>query len=106
MSGMMLEANRLASLCCVWLTEPATLITSSDTAGDPVIAVRVAAATVAGEILARTGFEIGIDKALMVAEHGAHLAGPRVGNAQIATGDAFEHLAVSKSPETTRLINL
>ena len=49
-----------------------------DPAGDPVIAVGVAARAVAGEILALEGREIGLDEALMVAEHRAHLAGPGV----------------------------
>ena len=47
-----------------------------DPAGDPVIAVGVAPAAVAGKIFARIGGEIGLHEALMVAINGAHLAGP------------------------------
>ena len=62
-----------------------------DPAGDPVVAVRVAAAAVAGEIFARIGAEIGVEEALVVAPDGAHLAGPAVGDAQIAACRALEH---------------
>ena len=47
-----------------------------DAAGDPVIAVGVAAAAVAGEVLAGIGREIGLLEALMVAVDRAHLARP------------------------------
>ena len=47
-----------------------------DAAGDPVIAVLVAAAAVAGEVLAGIGAEIGVDEALVIAIDGAHLARP------------------------------
>jgi hypothetical protein len=46
-----------------------------DAAGDPVIAVLVAAAAVAGEVHALIGGEVGLHEALMVAIDGAHLAG-------------------------------
>ena len=65
-----------------------------DAAGDPVIAVRVAAAAVAGEVLAGIGREVGVDEALVVAVDRAHLAGPGVGDAEIAGGRAFQHLAL------------
>ncbi len=65
-----------------------------DAAGDPVIAVGVAAAAVAGEVLAGIGLEIGVDEALMVAIHRAHLARPRIDDAEIAAVGAFEHLAL------------
>src|SRR3984957_7568301 len=64
-----------------------------DAAGDPVIAVLVAAAAVAGEILARIGLEISVDEALVVAIDSAHLARPGIGDAQIAGGRALLHLA-------------
>ena len=48
-----------------------------DPAGDPVVPVLVAPRAVAGEIEAREGREIGLDEALVVAEHGAHLPRPR-----------------------------
>ena len=47
-----------------------------DAAGDPVIAVRVAAAAVAGEVLAGIGLEVGVDEALVIAIDGAHLPRP------------------------------
>src|SRR5258708_17609465 len=65
-----------------------------DPAGDPVIAVLVATRAVAREVLARMGLEIGVDETLMIAEHGAHLAGPRIRDAEIAARRAFEHLAL------------
>jgi hypothetical protein len=51
-----------------------------DAAGDPVIAVFVAAAAVAGEVLALVGREVGLHEALVVAIDRAHLAGPAVGD--------------------------
>ena len=63
-------------------------------ARDPVIAVCVAAAAVAGEVLAGIGREIGLDEALVIAEHGAHLARPAVGDAQIAFAGALKLLAL------------
>ncbi len=53
-------------------------------AGDPVIPVLVAPAAIAREISAGIGGEIGLEEALVVAPHGAHLAGPAVRQAQIA----------------------
>ena len=64
-----------------------------DAAGDPVVAVLVAPAAVAGEVLARIGLEVGVDEALMVAIDRAHHARPGIGDAQIAGGGAFQHLA-------------
>src|SRR5947209_6418334 len=55
-----------------------------DAAGDPVEPVRVAAGAVTGEVAAGEAREIRFDKALVVAEHGAHLAGPGARQAQIA----------------------
>ena len=52
-----------------------------DAAGNPIKAVFVAAAAIAGEISARILREISFDKALMVAIDGAHLPGPAIGNA-------------------------
>ncbi len=60
---------------------------------DPVIAVLVAAAAVAGEVLAGIGPEIGIDETLVIAEHRAHLARPGIRDAQVSGGLALEHLA-------------
>src|SRR5205085_10033281 len=44
-----------------------------DAPGDPPVAVGVAARAVAGEVRAREGLEIGVDEALVVAVHRAHL---------------------------------
>ena len=63
-------------------------------AGDPVIAVLVAAAAVAGEIFAAIGAEIGLHEAVMIAIDGPHLPGPGAGEAEIARGRALQHLAV------------
>src|SRR5262249_15628688 len=52
-----------------------------DPAGDPVIAVLVAPAAVAGEVFAGEAGEISLDEALMVAIDGAHHAGPGIGDA-------------------------
>src|SRR3546814_3944785 len=57
-----------------------------DAAGDPVIAIRVAPAAVAREIIARIGREIGLEEALVIAPHRAHLPRPAFGDAQIALG--------------------
>src|SRR5690606_21125521 len=65
-----------------------------DPAGDPVIAVGVAPAAVAGEVAARIGGEIGVDEALMVAEHRAHHARPRLPDAQIAAALALDGVTV------------
>ncbi len=65
-----------------------------DAAGDPVIAVGVAAAAVAGEILAGIGLEVGVDEALVVAVDRAHHSGPGIGDAEIAGGGALLHLAL------------
>src|SRR5690606_34789832 len=55
-----------------------------DATGDPVVAVRVAARAVAGEILAGELRELRLDEALVVAEHRAHLAGPAVEHNEVA----------------------
>ena len=68
-----------------------------DAAGDPVVAVFIAAAAVAGEVLARVGLEIGVDETLMIAEHCAHLARPDVGDAQISGARALEYLAFAST---------
>ena len=65
-----------------------------DPAGDPVIAVLVAAAAVAGEIFARIGGEIGLEEAVVIAPDGAHLARPALRDDQIALGRAVQHLAL------------
>ena len=68
-----------------------------DAAGDPVVAVGIAAAAVAGEIHAGIGLEIGVDEALVVAVHRAHLPGPRIEQHQVAFGLAFEQSRRSAS---------
>src|SRR5262245_51346017 len=65
-----------------------------DTAGDPVIAVTVAPAAVAGEILALVGGKVGVDEALVVAVDGPRDAGPSVENDEIAGALALDRIAV------------
>ena len=63
-------------------------------AGDPVIAVLVPAAAVAGEVVTGILLEIGLHEPLVIAPQRAHLAGPAVGDAQHALGRvAFDQLA-------------
>ena len=69
-----------------------------DAAGDPVVAVGIAPAAVAGEVLALVGREIGLDEAVVVAVDRAHLARPGIDDAQIAAGRALESLP---SPSTS-----
>src|SRR5262249_31352809 len=38
--------------------------------------------------------EVGVDEALVIAEHGSHLAWPGIGDAEVAGGRALLHLAV------------
>ena len=66
-----------------------------DPAGDPVIAVVVALAAVAGEVLALVGAEIGLHEAVVIAVDGARLAGPAVRDAQIALGRAVQNVAIA-----------
>ena len=66
-----------------------------DPAGDPVIAVRVAAAAVAGEVLALVGGEIGVDEALVVAKDGARYRGPGIEDHEIAGDRSFEQVALA-----------
>jgi hypothetical protein len=53
-------------------------------AGDPVIAILVAAAAVTGEVLAAIGGEIGLEEALMIAPDGAHLPRPALRDHKVA----------------------
>ncbi|MPL84631.1 hypothetical protein SDC9_30596 [bioreactor metagenome] len=64
-----------------------------DAAGDPVIAVLVAPAAVAGEVIAAILGEIGLLEAFVIAPEGAHLARPAVRDAQhaLAFGLADAH---------------
>src|ERR1700676_2736884 len=66
-----------------------------DPTRDPVITVRVTPAAVAREVLARIGREIGLNKALVVAEDRAHLPRPALGNDKITLRRALEHFALS-----------
>src|SRR5450631_244741 len=65
-----------------------------DPTRDPVITVRVTPAAVAREVLARIGREVGLNKALVVAEDGAHLPRPTLGNDKITLRRALKHLAL------------
>ena len=62
-----------------------------DAAGDPIIAVSVAAGAVAGEILARIGGEIGVHEARVVAEDRARLSRPGIGDDEIAFARPLQH---------------
>ena len=59
-------------------------------AGNPVIALLVPAAAVAGEIFAGKRFEISVNKTLVVAGHGAHLSRPRLRDHQVAFAGAVQ----------------
>src|SRR5690606_13963205 len=63
-------------------------------AGDPVVAVGVAAGAVAGEVHARIRREVGVEEALVVAVHGAHLPGPGIEQHQVAFALALEQVAL------------
>ena len=63
-------------------------------AGNPVIAICVAPAAIAGEIFARIGHEIGLHEPLVVAIDGAHLPRPGIGQHQIAFAGPIQHLAI------------
>gem|GEM_PF-4032660 len=65
-----------------------------DAAGDPVIAILVAPAAIAGEVLSLIGGEVGLDEALVIAIDGTRLARPAVGDAKIAVSRTFQHLAL------------
>ena len=66
-----------------------------DAAGDPVIAVGVAAAPVAGEIFALVGREIGVGEALVVAIDGARHCRPRIEDHEIARDRPFQQIALA-----------
>ena len=66
-----------------------------DAAGDPVVAVLVAAAAVASEVMAGEGGEIGLEEALVIAPDGAHLAGPALFDDKAAIRCAFEQLSLT-----------
>src|SRR5690606_10607536 len=66
-----------------------------DAPGDPVIAVLVAAAAIAGEISAPVGAEIGLGEALVIAVDGTHLPRPGAGDAQVARAGAGDRAAVA-----------
>src|SRR6185369_4389803 len=55
--------------------------------------VFVALGAVAGEVAPGKSLEVRIDEALVIAEHRTHLAGPAVGDHEIAFGNALERLA-------------
>ena len=66
-----------------------------DPAGDPVVAVLVPAAAVAGEVHALVGAEVRLDEALVVAVDRPRLAGPGALEAEVAAPVvAFEFVAV------------
>ena len=63
--------------------------------GNPIVSVLVTTAAVAGEVLAFVGREIRLHEALVIAIHRAHLAGPAVGDAQVALVLAFKDVTFS-----------
>ena len=65
-----------------------------DAAGDPVVAVLVAAAAVAGEVEAGEGAEVRLAEAIRVAVDAAHDSRPGRDEAEVAGAGAFEHLAL------------
>src|SRR5262249_39309110 len=65
-----------------------------DAARDPVVSVLVTATAVAREVHALVGREIGLHEALVIAEHGAHLAGPAVEDHEVTARCAFEHVSL------------
>src|SRR5690606_1114660 len=65
-----------------------------DATGDPVIAILVAASTVAGEVIARVGFEIGFHMALVIAPDRAGLAWPAGFQRQHTAANAIYFLAL------------
>src|SRR5438093_6780930 len=65
-----------------------------DPPGDPVVAVLIAPAAVAGEVETAILAEVGLLEALVIAPHGARLAGPRCRQAQRAAhAVALDHAA-------------
>src|SRR6202034_4216922 len=65
-----------------------------DPSGDPIIALRVAARAIAGEVLARIGGEVGVHEASMIAEDRARLTRPGVGDDQVSLARAFLNFAL------------
>ena len=65
-----------------------------DASGDPVVAVLVAAAAVAGEVHALVGGEVGLHEALVIAEHASRLPRPAVEDDEVAGGGALEQGAL------------
>src|SRR5690606_18089129 len=63
-------------------------------AGDPVVAVGVAAAAVAGEVGAGVGLEVGVDETIVVAVDRAHHPRPCVEDDQVALAFALDGHAV------------
>ena len=62
--------------------------------GDPIIAVLVAPAAIAGEITPRKGGEIGLEKSIMIAIDRARLTGPAIGDSEVAGGGALQLVAL------------
>src|SRR5690348_6706742 len=63
-------------------------------AGDPPVAVGVAARAVSGAVHARIHLEVRINEALVIAVHRAHLPRPGIGDDQIAGTFALDALAI------------
>jgi hypothetical protein len=65
-----------------------------DPAGDPVVAVGVAARAVAGGVEAREAREVGLHETLVIAEHGPDHRRSTVDQAEVALGGAGQHVPV------------
>ena len=65
-----------------------------DATGDPVITIFVATTAITREVVAIIGREIGLDETIMIFEDRPHLAGPAIGQDEIAGRCAFENIAI------------
>src|ERR1700753_3443364 len=65
-----------------------------DAPGDPVIAILVAAAAVAGEILTGVGFEVCFHESLMIAIDRTHLPRPGLRDTEISRRCSVQHFAI------------
>ncbi|MNH05652.1 hypothetical protein D3C79_649950 [compost metagenome] len=64
-----------------------------DAPGDPVVAIGIAAGTVASKVVAGQGLEVGVDHPLVVAVDAADLPGPAGFDGQHAGAWAFDQFA-------------
>ena len=74
-----------------------------NSAGDPVIAIRITSAAIAGEIIAFKIREIGFHKPVVIAVNSAHLTGPTVFDTQHTFGLGTGQLCPCRRIEDHRL---